>query len=879
LQNQNISCFGSASGSASVTANGGTPPYFYEWSSGHVTSLAEQLFSGSYFIQVTDSRGCSVIDSLEILENNEIISQLTSTPTSCFGSFDGSATISSVGGTGNLTYTWSNGENTSSITSGFGEYWVITEDEIGCITEDTILINQPQKIRTELSIDDVSCYGGTDGKIEASIIGGNPFPNDSYTCTWTLNDDTVGYNYYILNSISSSEFPYVLNIVDYSGCTHTSYAFIDEPPAIDVAISEIIPAYCQNIPTGQASVVASGGFLNPDGMYSYSWTTGDSGSVLSNQNSGLYNVIVKDDNNCQGNLFIEIPLEDNFILDINSTSLICNDDSSGTATVSCTGGFGPYTYDWNTSLGLSQQISSASNNTILNLSHGITSVVVTDVNGCTKTTQINIDQPNELVYTITKLNNESCSGQYSSCDGVLQYTASGGSGAYSFSTFDLNGSLISENFSDSLVIDSSLCSGFYQVLVEDDHGCIGNLSGNGLPLPVEIIAGSPVTSAINTSPGSITNNILCFGDTAASLSVSNPNPSYLYDWYVNGEMYASGLNVILPAGNIYVQAVSSTSCFTNSDTITIFQPSDINISQEIGFVSCSGGNDGLISVEVSGGFPSYSYNWTIAGTPIVGTTNLTGLSSGVYNLIITDANDCHKNFDIEVQEPSALIVGSVVEDVSCNGENDGSASISISGGVDPYMINWQGVDSTSLAAGIYEVIITDANNCIETLDVEVNQPTSVVASFNVNQIPFTASASGGTPPYSFEWLYFGNYQSSGTIFNPEENGEYTLVATDANDCEGRKLNTYSSTVDLLEFEDLDFLVYPNPVVDYLYIKSKSESISEDCIFKLLDYRGRVIEEDFINGLIKINTNNFTPGVYFLVIESDENKFQKKILIE
>ena len=164
---------------------------------------------------------------------------------------------------------------------------------------------------------------------------------------------------------------------------------------------------------------------------------------------------------------------------------------------------------------LSQQISSASNNTILNLSHGITSVVVTDVNGCAKTTQINIDQPNELVYTITKINDESCSGQYSSCDGVLQYTASGGSGAYSFSTFDLNGSLISEYFSDSLVVDSSLCSGFYDVLVEDNHGCIGNLSGNGLPLPVEIISGSPVTSAINTSPGSITNNILCFGDTAA----------------------------------------------------------------------------------------------------------------------------------------------------------------------------------------------------------------------------------------------------------------------------------------------------------------------------------------------------------------------------
>ncbi|MBJ60232.1 MAG: hypothetical protein CMP64_06610, partial [Flavobacteriales bacterium] len=101
----------------------------------------------------------------------------------------------------------------------------------------------------------------------------------------------------------------------------------------------------------------------------------------------------------------------------------------------------------------------------------------------------------------------------------------------------------------------------------------------------------------------------------------------------------------------------------------------------------------------------------------------------------------------------------------------------------------------------------------------------------------------------------------------------------ANNCEGRKLNTYSNTVDLLEFEDLDFLIYPNPVVDYLYIKSKSESIAENYIFKLLDYRGRVVEEEFINGLIKINTNNFTPGVYFLVIESHNNKFQKKIFIE
>ena len=168
-----------------------------------------------------------------------------------------------------MTYTWSTGDSSSSITSGFGEYWVIVEDEIGCLTEDTILINQPQKIRTELSIDDVSCFGGFNGKIEADISGGTPFINGTYTCTWTFDNDTVGFNYYILNSIPSSSLPYVLNIVDYNGCTNTAYAFIDEPPAINIETSEIIPTYCLNIPAGEASVVASGGFLNPDGMYSY----------------------------------------------------------------------------------------------------------------------------------------------------------------------------------------------------------------------------------------------------------------------------------------------------------------------------------------------------------------------------------------------------------------------------------------------------------------------------------------------------------------------------------------------------------------------------------------------------------------------------------
>ena len=875
-----ISCYGDATGSAHVIASGGTPPYFYQWSSGHVTDVADQLPSGIYSVEVVDSRGCSVIDSIEVDENFEIISELTSTPTTCFGTLDGTATIYSEGGTGALTYTWSNTENSSSITSGFGEYWVIVEDELGCITEDTILINQPQKIRAELSTTNVSCFGESDGQIEAEINGGTLFGNMSYACSWTLDTNIIGSNY-ILDSLSYSTSPYVLNVVDSNGCSHTAYAFIDQPSALALEVSEIVPTYCLNIPAGSASVVAEGGFLNPEGSYLFNWNTGGLGSVLSNQTSGLYSVIVEDDNNCKDTLDLEIPLEDNFTLDIVSYPLNCFEDNSGSAIVSSVGGFGPYTYDWNTSDGIvSQQMSPVSSNTILNLSQGITSVVVTDVNGCAKTTQVDINQPTQLVFSIFKENDETCSGEVSACDGQLNIEAEGGVGPYTINCIDATNSIIATNLADSSTIFSSLCADFYHITVVDEHGCSGTLSGSGLPTPVEIIAGSPVESAINTASGSIVNDILCYGDTAASLSVSNPNPSFTYDWYVDGELLASGLNVVLPAGDVQLRAVSSASCYTNSEILTIYQPSQLSIVQEIESVNCNGDNTGSISIEASGGFPNYSYSWSNVGSPIAGTTELTDLSAGIYTLTLEDANDCERQFDIEIVEPLALTANSTVQDVSCNGSDDGSATVSIAGGVGPYTMNWQGADSTSLSADTYEVLITDANNCTGSIDIEVNQPTAVVATFNANQVPFTASASGGTPPYTFEWLYFGNYQSSGTTFTPTEDGEYTLVAIDNNDCEGRKLSTYSNTVSVSELDDMGIMIYPNPVKENLIIEVTSEGdLSHDYNVKLLDYRGRIVRDESFKKQIKINRDNIARGFYIVMISSQGKSYQQKMLFE
>ena len=365
-----------------------------------------------------------------------------------------------------------------------------------------------------------------------------------------------------------------------------------------------------------------------------------------------------------------------------------------------------------------------------------------------------------------------------------------------------------------------------------------------------------------------------------SISVFNPNPSYAYDWYVDGQLFSNGTNAVLPAGQIHPRATASPNCYTNSNTVTIYQPSQLIISQDVELVKCNGGNNASISVEASGGFPSYTYSWSSMGSPIEASTELTDLSAGIYTLTLKDANDCERHFDIEIEEPAALAVTPSIEDVSCNGGDDGSATLSISGGVAPYSMNWQGVDSTSLSADTYEVLITDANSCIESIEVEVDQPSAVVASFNIDQSPFTASANGGTPPYTFEWLYFGNYQSGGTTFTPLESGEYTLVAIDANDCEGRAVKSFNNSVGVFEQANFRVSIYPNPVKDNVVIDVMSnDNFNEDYNLKLLDSRGRIIEEHTFKKQLKINRNNIARGIYVFFVSTKNESFQQKIIFE
>jgi hypothetical protein len=340
----------------------------------------------------------------------------------------------------------------------------------------------------------------------------------------------------------------------------------------------------------------------------------------------------------------------------------------------------------------------------------------------------------------------------------------------------------------------------------------------------------------------------------------------------------SGLTATLPAGDVSVRAVSLSdiSCYTNSEIVSVYQPSEITIEEEINSVSCFGDSDGTINIEAFGGNPDYLYSWSTGDSLVGDSTALSSLSSGTYVLSVTDASNCVRSFDLEITEPTLIEGVATVSDVQCNGESDGSASVTVTGGVAPHYINWGDLDSTALSSDTYTVVLSDANACQVNLSVEVDEPIALQANFSVSSLPFTATASGGTPNYSYEWLYYGNYQSSGTSFMPDLSGEYTLVVTDANDCEKRVIRDYTK-VGVDEFSSMDVLIYPNPARDYFTVELMGNSTDEEYTFKLMDSRARVLRESKFTNSLVIERGDLASGIYFIFVENGRKSIRQKIL--
>jgi hypothetical protein len=213
-------------------------------------------------------------------------------------------------------------------------------------------------------------------------------------------------------------------------------------------------------------------------------------------------------------------------------------------------------------------------------------------------------------------------------------------------------------------------------------------------------------------------------------------------------------------------------------------------------ITSNGASDGAATITVTGGTPSFRYNWSNGAT----TQNLSNVAAGTYSLSVTDSKNCVANLpsSFTLTQPPAISITPTVTNVSCNGQSNGAISISISGGATPYSYLWNdGVSTqnrTGLKAGTYTLTLTDANGVVRTSSSTVTQPAAALtASATPTNLPCSNSAavgaislsvSGGTVSYTYAWTKTSAASYSATTQNISglDIGTYNVTVTDAKGC-------------------------------------------------------------------------------------------------
>lgn len=271
---------------------------------------------------------------------------------------------------------------------------------------------------------------------------------------------------------------------------------------------------------------------------------------------------------------------------------------------------------------------------------------------------------------------------------------------------------------------TGLAPGNYTVTVIDANGC---LSGTQ-------------TVTVGNAGGSFTvtpaqSNVTCFGANNGSASVTNPTggtPPYTYSWSTNPVQTTPTISNI-PAGN-YTCTITDASGCVQTQTFTITQPAALTASITGSTnVSCFGGNNGTATVAGAGGIPPYNYSWNVTSAQTGATAS--NLPAGSYIVTVTDANNCTATASVTITQPQGMTITTSSTPSAC-GVNDGTATVSSSGGALPHTYLWltNPVQTTPTATGLgggqYTIIVTDANGCTQQQQVTVGGGTPPVADFS-----------------------------------------------------------------------------------------------------------------------------------------------------
>ena len=679
-----VLCYGDATGVAFVTPSGGTTPYSYSWQnslnlfSGNTATLTN-VPADAYQVTVTDNNGCSLVQTVDVLEPAELILSNTSTNVSCYGGSDGSINLTVTGGIPTYSYEWQNSTGTvigttQDLTNIPAEiYSVEVTDNNGCLAYLTQEITQPPlPIYTTFEVVDVLCFGENTGEVDLTASGGTP----PYTFSWTSGQTTED----IINMLSGT---YGFTVIDANGCIESGSAFIDQPAApLDVTYV-VTDVNCYGESNGSINLTVTGGtapysFTWQNSTYSLSYTNED----LINFVADSYRYEVTDANGCTLADTIDINQPTEIDLTLVPTHVLCYGESTGAIDLTVAGGVAPYTYLWNTGF---------TTEDISGLVAGYYEVAVTDDHNCVMIEGLTINQPQDTMsFTVDVFNVECNNGT----NGTIDLFMAGGTSPYSY--------LWSNGATTSSI--ENLTAGYYAFTTTDNNGCIFQDSVF-VDQPDPFLANEVVTP------------VSCHGgsDGVIDITPTGGTPPFYYAWF--NSTYALAVQtedlVGFEADVYQLEVTDSNGCFYEM-FIDLPEPDSLIINYTIKQVTCYGWSDGAIDVTITGGNPPYVYSWS-NGNP---TEDLVDVVSDIYTMIVVDTKGCTDTLSELVPQPDTLIINFEHDPASCIDAMDGVGYAYPQGGNGGYQYEWSNGATTQIAEGLtndyHFLTVTDILGCEAT---------------------------------------------------------------------------------------------------------------------------------------------------------------------
>jgi gliding motility-associated-like protein len=770
-------CNGIPTGAIDVTITGTVvEPLVTSWTGpdGFIASTDDiaDLSAGAYTITITDDATCVFTQDFEVLQPDTIDVSVITDSVSCAGGADGAIDIEPSGATPDYTYLWTGPGGLNEVTqdiSGLeaGDYDLIITDENDCVYPLQIEVEAPTPISTTALILDADCFSDSTGAIDISITGGTP----DYSVTWT------GPGGFTATSEDINDVPagdYIAQVTDGNGCPIEQTYSVDEPLVISVSIVESQDSDC-DVPTGFIAVQAQEGTPG----YDYLWTD-DGGAVLSTDTlvedlgPGVYTLAVTDANGCSITQDFTISTSDATLEGL-LTDLDCNGIPTGAIDLSIIGEVSdPFILDWDGPSGFDSD-----QEDISSLEAGDYIVTITDAQNCVFTESFTIEQPDTLQVS----SNEQDVLCFGGTEGAIDITPLGGVPDYGFSWTGPEGDLgDSEDIQD-------LAAGTYLLTLTDDNGCLFEFETD-IEQPDSIIIFGSVSDPS------------CLGLEDGSIDIQPQGGTVDYDFQWTGpdgfSQTTEDIGPLAP-GDYDLSLTDANGCVKDT-TITLLGNQVIAFTSASLDVTCNGVDDGSISTTVTGGTPDYSFDWSGPDGFFSSDPDITDLGGGDYILSLADDNGCTLDTTIIISEPDTLLLSDlVIADIDCNGDGDGSISLTMTGGSPDLIFSWTGPDAftadtediTDLDGGAYDLIVTDANDCeyAQTFDLDepdiltINLDTSSDALCeNETDGEIAVTIEGGTADFSYSWTGPDGFLSDSEDLVDIAPGDYLLLVTDANGC-------------------------------------------------------------------------------------------------